>query len=53
MVKARKTDEAKMGTRLVELRRSNAAGRHDTRPRALRNRGIAQRAAINRSEEGR
>jgi hypothetical protein len=40
------------GTRLVELRRSNAAGRHDSRPRNLRTRTAARRAAISDSRRG-
>jgi len=34
------------GARLVELRRSNAAGRHDPRPRRTRTRTAARRAAL-------
>ncbi|MFF4777500.1 hypothetical protein ACFY05_32055 [Microtetraspora fusca] len=46
---ARRTTQAHRettGTRLAELRRSNAAGRHDSRPRRRRSRGDARRGAI-------
>jgi len=39
------------GRRLTELRRSNASGKHDPRPRKLRNRKARREDAIRRSKE--
>lgn len=44
--------DTRRGARLVELRRSNAAGKHDPRPRSARTRGLARRTAIRDSREG-
>lgn len=38
------------GARLTELRRSGAAGRHDSRPRRRRTRATELRAAIRHSK---
>lgn len=46
-----KRTQPRVGTRLAELRRSNAAGRHDSRPRTIRTRSAARRTAIRRSED--
>lgn len=40
------TPARRTGVRLVELRRSNASGRHDPRPRRARTRAAARRAAL-------
>lgn len=37
--------------RIAELRRSNAAGKHDSRPRSVRTRSAARRTAIKDSGE--
>lgn len=41
-----KTPARRTGARLAELRRSNASGRHDSRPRRARTRSSARRAAL-------
>jgi len=40
------------GTRLQELRRSNAAGKHDPRPRRERDRSTERRVSIQRNIQG-
>lgn len=44
--------ERREGTRLQELRRSNAAGKHDSRPRRERDRSTERRVSIQRNIQG-